>query len=164
MFTLVFQSLPKEQSCFNAITEDPARTWHCRYGHLSYGGLKTLQEKDMVQGLPVLKASSKDVKFEDENDWDWHKTHQEDVIVDLELSNDTCNEVESLEDEAYNDDSCESAQEHSFADAERRIRKPPRWMDDYENGEGFSEDENITYRGFFCRRWSYSLHTSLQKL
>ena len=58
-FTLLVQSLPKEQSCFNAITEDPARTWHCRYGHLSYEGLKTLQEKDMVQGLPVLKAPLK---------------------------------------------------------------------------------------------------------
>lgn len=59
MFTLFVPSLPNKQSCFNAITEDPTRTWHCRYGHLSFGGLKTLEGKDMVQGLSVLKAPSK---------------------------------------------------------------------------------------------------------
>ena len=58
MFTLLVQSLPKEQSYFNAITEDPARTWYCQYGHLSYRGLKTVQE-NMVQGLSILKAPSK---------------------------------------------------------------------------------------------------------
>ena len=49
--------------------------------------------------------------FEEENGWNWHKIHQEKVTIDLELTNDTCNEVESLEDEVYNDDSCESAQD-----------------------------------------------------
>ena len=51
-----------------------------------------------------------------------------------------------------NDDSCESAQEHSSvdADAERRIKRSPRWMDDYESGEGFSEDEDITYLALFA--------------
>ena len=66
------------------------------------------------------------------------------------MSNDTCNEVESSEDKVYNDDSCDSIQEHSFVDAERRIRRPPRWMDDYESGEGFSKDENITCVALFA--------------
>ena len=50
------------------------------------------------------------ISLTEENGLDWHKTHQEEVTVDLELTNDTCNEVEveSSEDEVYNDDSCES--------------------------------------------------------
>ena len=94
---------------------------------------------------------SRDVKFKEENGWDWHKTHKKEVTIDLELSNDTCNEVECSKDEVYNDDSCESTQEHSFVDAEIRIRRPPRWMDDYESVEGFfSDDENMTYLALFA--------------
>ncbi|GMI84331.1 hypothetical protein HRI_002102400 [Hibiscus trionum] len=47
------------QTCFNATTEERTQMWHCRYGHLSYKGLKTLQEKSMVSGLPELKSPSK---------------------------------------------------------------------------------------------------------
>ena len=43
-------------TCFNAITEDIVHLWHCRYGHLSFKGLKTLQQKKMVNGLPQLKS------------------------------------------------------------------------------------------------------------
>ncbi|MCI26599.1 retrovirus-related pol polyprotein from transposon tnt 1-94 [Trifolium medium] len=32
-----------------------AQVWHSRYGHLSYSGLKTLLEHDMVKGLPSFK-------------------------------------------------------------------------------------------------------------
>jgi len=32
--------------------------WHQRYGHLNHKGLKTLQTKKMVRGLPQLEASS----------------------------------------------------------------------------------------------------------
>ena len=37
------------------MTDDSTRVWHRRYGHLSYDGLKTLQQKNMVQGLPHIK-------------------------------------------------------------------------------------------------------------
>ena len=33
-----------------------AHLWHCRYGHLSYKGLTTLQSKKMVCGLPTFKT------------------------------------------------------------------------------------------------------------
>ncbi|RDX73620.1 hypothetical protein CR513_46744, partial [Mucuna pruriens] len=34
----------------------PAQVWHSCYGHLSYSGLKTLLEHDMVKGLPTFKS------------------------------------------------------------------------------------------------------------
>lgn len=44
-----------KEECFQAMTEDTkdvAHLWHQRFGHLSYKGLKNLQIKDMVRGLP----------------------------------------------------------------------------------------------------------------
>ena len=32
--------------------------WHQRYGHLSYKGLRTLLQKNMVRGCPQLSASN----------------------------------------------------------------------------------------------------------
>lgn len=59
MFILHAQSQPREETCFNSLTQEPARLWHCRYGHLSFNSLRTLQQKKMVNGLPQLKAPSK---------------------------------------------------------------------------------------------------------
>ena len=45
-------------SCFSARLNDEAWLWHFRYGHLNFGGLKTLQQKNMVTGLPQFAAPS----------------------------------------------------------------------------------------------------------
>lgn len=58
MFVLLAKAQLKQSSCFNTITEDVAHLWHCRYGHLSHKGLRTLQYKQMVHGLPKLQAAS----------------------------------------------------------------------------------------------------------
>jgi len=34
-------------------------SWHYRYGHLSFSGLKTLEQKNMVIGLPQITAPSR---------------------------------------------------------------------------------------------------------
>ena len=39
------------QSCLVAEVKDSSWLWHFRYDHLSFGGLKTLQQKNMVAGL-----------------------------------------------------------------------------------------------------------------
>ena len=44
--------------CFSAKLTDESWLWHFRYGHLNFGGLKTLQQKNMVTGLPQITASS----------------------------------------------------------------------------------------------------------
>ena len=49
----------REQNCFKLVAEDEAQLWHCRYGHLSYKGLKTLYNKKMVRGLPLITAPTK---------------------------------------------------------------------------------------------------------
>ncbi|GKV36625.1 hypothetical protein SLEP1_g44733 [Rubroshorea leprosula] len=46
------------QSCFSVKTNDVAWLWHSRYGHLNFGGLKQLQQKNMVTGLPVFESPS----------------------------------------------------------------------------------------------------------
>jgi len=52
-------SQPIVSSCFNIIIEDIVQLWHCHYGNLSFKGLKTLQQKQMVNGLPQLQPPSK---------------------------------------------------------------------------------------------------------
>lgn len=59
MFVILVTKLPTNSTCFQAISEDNTHLWHCRYGHLSFKGLKTLQHKEMVKGLPVMKMPSK---------------------------------------------------------------------------------------------------------
>ena len=45
-------------SCFSMRLKDEAWLWHFRYGHLNFGGLKTLQQKNMVSGLPQIAIPS----------------------------------------------------------------------------------------------------------
>lgn len=52
MFVLLEKSLSHKPACLYTSTRDMAHLWHCRYGHLSYKGLRTLQFKKMVLGLP----------------------------------------------------------------------------------------------------------------
>jgi hypothetical protein len=59
MFMLHATVAPKTSNYFQTIIEDNTHLWHCRYGHLSYKGLRILQHKQMVRGLPQLKDSSK---------------------------------------------------------------------------------------------------------
>ncbi|CAL9029558.1 unnamed protein product [Prunus brigantina] len=59
MFAVLARCSPKEQKCFSSLTIDQAQLWHCRYGHLSWNGLKLLQQKQMVEGLPQFIASQR---------------------------------------------------------------------------------------------------------
>ena len=59
MFKLPARVLPKALTCFQATLKDNTHLWHCRYEHLSYKGLRTLQYKEMMRGLPHLNASFK---------------------------------------------------------------------------------------------------------
>ncbi|XP_042972785.1 uncharacterized protein LOC122304591 [Carya illinoinensis] len=51
LFPLEIKSV---QSCLVADIKDPSWLWHFRYDYLSFGGLKTLQQKNMVTGLPQI--------------------------------------------------------------------------------------------------------------
>ncbi|GLU00272.1 hypothetical protein SLE2022_176510 [Rubroshorea leprosula] len=46
-------------SCLSARLKDTAWLWHCRFGHLYFGGLKALQQKNMVNGLAHFDSPSK---------------------------------------------------------------------------------------------------------
>ena len=55
MFILLTKIQLQDQHCFLTLTQNLDYLWHCRYGHLSFGGLKTLQQKHMVHGLPQMQ-------------------------------------------------------------------------------------------------------------
>ncbi|KAM7520343.1 hypothetical protein LguiB_019305 [Lonicera macranthoides] len=56
MFPLYLNNVT--QSCFLTSLKEVAWLWHFRYGHLNFGGLKTLQQKNMVAGLPKFDCPS----------------------------------------------------------------------------------------------------------
>lgn len=58
MFVLLAKSQPIKEACFQTTSQDLSHLWHCRYGHLSHKGLRTLQFRKMVCGLPQLPASN----------------------------------------------------------------------------------------------------------
>lgn len=106
---------------------------------------------------------SKDVKFEEENSWDWNKSHEEAIIADLDWGEsdkeavlvDTNrgnieadhhdNTMENME----GNDSDESNEENPLNPNEGRIRRPPPWMRDYESG-GLSEEKDTAYQDLFA--------------
>ena len=49
MFLLHFNNV--FHTCFFARLSEKAWLWHFHYGHLNFDGLKTLQQKNMVEGL-----------------------------------------------------------------------------------------------------------------
>lgn len=51
------KSQSNQEICFHTTSQDVTHLWHCRLGHLSHRGLKTLQLKNMVHGLPKLSDS-----------------------------------------------------------------------------------------------------------
>lgn len=55
LFSLKIESI---QRCLKAEAKDPSWLWHFRYGHLGFGGLRILQQKNMVIGLPEIIAPS----------------------------------------------------------------------------------------------------------
>lgn len=57
MFVLFATIQSQDHHCLHTHTE-PDYLWHCRYGHLSFGGLKLLHQRQMVKGLPPLTDSS----------------------------------------------------------------------------------------------------------
>jgi hypothetical protein len=64
MFILLTQSQETSQQqhdeCFHTSSQKQqnlSQLWHHRYGHLSYKGLRTMQSKKMVRGLPTFTVS-----------------------------------------------------------------------------------------------------------
>ncbi|KAM1022414.1 hypothetical protein ACFX2K_043716 [Malus domestica] len=57
MFAVLARCPSKEQMCLSLLTTYQSQLWHYRYRHLSWNGLKILQQKKMVDRLPQIKAS-----------------------------------------------------------------------------------------------------------
>lgn len=59
MFVVLAAMVPIATTCFQTVTENENHLWHCRFGHLRFKRLKTLQSKKTVNGLPFLKNPAK---------------------------------------------------------------------------------------------------------
>jgi len=86
---------------------------------------------------------SRDIVFEEDKHWEWEKTHEELIVVDLELEN---SEAENED----NEDTVQEEVENATSDGsprsnEGRVRMPPIWMRDYASGERLSEEEDVAY-------------------
>ena len=55
MFPLYLQN--STHSCFSVKSKEVAWLCHFHYGHLNFSGLKTLQQKNIVAGLPQITIS-----------------------------------------------------------------------------------------------------------
>jgi hypothetical protein len=59
MFVVLVAMMPKAITCFQVMREDESYLWHYKFGHLSFKGLRTLQYKRMVSGLPLVTVLTK---------------------------------------------------------------------------------------------------------
>jgi hypothetical protein len=56
MFVLLANAKMQSSNCLRVAIKDTTDLWHRRYGHLNNKSLKTLHYKQLVKGLPKLKA------------------------------------------------------------------------------------------------------------
>lgn len=59
MFYFLAGMVSKSPKCMQIQSADESHLWHCRFGHLSYKGLRTLSHNGMVEGLPTIKTPQK---------------------------------------------------------------------------------------------------------
>ncbi|XP_068666597.1 uncharacterized protein [Aristolochia californica] len=97
---------------------------------------------------------SKNVKFEEENSWDWSKSHEEVIITDLDWGE---SDKESLtinnnggNIKADHRDNSTKDIESDHSDESNKENRPPTWTKDYESGEGLSKEENNAYQTLFA--------------
>lgn len=94
---------------------------------------------------------SRDVVFEEDKSWNWEKSYEEHVLVNLESGdNEDTVTVHEENNEAANEDVSKKMEDNSsksgnvgvsFGTNEERVRRAPVWMRDYVSGEGLSEEE-----------------------
>ncbi|KAM2061102.1 hypothetical protein ACFX1T_046213 [Malus domestica] len=59
MFIIIARCQLKEQKCLVSLIINQSQLWHYQYGHLSWNGLKVLQQNKMVEGMPQFKCPLK---------------------------------------------------------------------------------------------------------
>jgi hypothetical protein len=105
---------------------------------------------------PVAKrvVVSRDVIFEEEKQWDWDVSYEEQIVVDLEwgdgdgdgeneggVSENGNRENTDVEGVREEEDGSSEGEERVRELRQSRERQPPTWMGDYVSGEGLFEDE-----------------------
>ncbi|XP_073263189.1 uncharacterized protein [Populus alba] len=133
MFVLLATMITQPSNCLITSMDDLSELWHHRYGHVNNKSLKTLESKQLVKGLPQLKAKKHSMHEGAEND------------IEIEGGNDDTasgENVEVLENE--NGDTSranglaapanDKAEENNSFTSKGKVKRTPRWMDDYVHG------------------------------
>lgn len=104
--------------------------------------------------------TSRDVVFEEDKSWDWDKKHEEAIGCILEWGdqeeeaavffNEERNESVNDTEEDEENHSSPSLVESSSSSNEGRTRRPTAWMQDYETGEGLSEEDDEIEMAMFA--------------
>lgn len=107
---------------------------------------------------------SRDVIFEEDQQWSWDDGHKQAILTDIEWETD---DKAGIEDENNGDEFEADEEPGEFepetnqnggdtstgenSSPERRARRPPVWMGDYETGQGLSDEEgaDMTHLALF---------------
>ncbi|KAK9931773.1 hypothetical protein M0R45_019037 [Rubus argutus] len=110
------------------------------------------ESKDYKLYDPVGKKIliSRDVVFEENKSWEWDRSYNDQVLVDLEWgeNEEQLSDVEESESDVEVNDDVEPSptstegpsSQSSLSSNEERNRRSPVWMQDYVSGEGLSEE------------------------
>ncbi|KAF7154611.1 hypothetical protein RHSIM_Rhsim01G0080600 [Rhododendron simsii] len=149
-------------SCFSANVRDAAWLWHFGYGHLNFGGLKTLQHKNMVIGLPQIAAPSGvceecvvskqhqqiPTSFDGDDDDDAKQSQQQLVPAIAGLENPQ-NEAPMASEITPTTPEVDEQVEAVAGSRSQRVRKRPAWMSDYEIPGIDQSDDPLTHFALF---------------
>ena len=84
---------------------------------------------------------SRDVVFEEQKSWNWDKSFEEHIMIDLEWNDQEDNEAINAENEEVVSGEEEAVESNdSLQNCEGRNKRPPRWMRDYVTREGLQKN------------------------
>nr|GFA91111.1 retrovirus-related Pol polyprotein from transposon TNT 1-94 [Tanacetum cinerariifolium] len=166
MFKMLAVMKSLSEKCLQVAEVDTTDLWHKRYGHLNNKSIRTMKHKQMVKGLPDVEGQTKLCEI-----CNIGKQHREAIPKKSEwratgklqlIHTNLCGPISPISWSATvqveQDEEEENGVEQrttrrmgyqpdpeNLSDTEGspqvRNRRQPFWMDDYESGEGLSEDE-----------------------
>lgn len=123
---------------------------------------------------PISKkiVTSNGVVFQEDESWNWERSEDEVKLDVFDWGDSDCEDEEHVFSDSDEDEkgaevspdespvqtnlNGDSDGNSSFSSpSHQRVRKPPRWMQDYESGE-------VCQKRKICRTWLYSFHKKIQ--
>lgn len=165
--SLVKEMTPEEAWCGVKPSVEPLRVFGCiAHAHVSDARRTKLEDKShccVLLGVseeskayrlynPISKRIiiSRDVIFEEEEQWNWERSFEDDRRFDLEWEDGNGEEVEDFDDGSEEENVASSVRDESSDDNEEdeaaplmtpRVRRAPTYLNDFVSGDGLSDEE-----------------------